>query len=293
MAARLVRSLFGVSKVGGSGVLPVSLSLARCAPTPFVTRPVVRALHTSPILRAADAKTSAGAVAGGLRMANGSPVPVEWSSKISKVLFTAPAISSRVHELAREISGHYAGRVSAERPLLVAGVLNGAALFTADLVRALSVPAQMDFIAVSSYGSGATTSGTHTLSKDFKIRTDTQRETCACSLEHCLTPRPLPPHPVHCAAIAGRHVLVVEDILDTGLTLSWLLSHLSRAGTGTPPASVEMAALLDKTERRAATTKGLRARFTGFQCPDEFVVGYGLDFAENYRTLPAIVALKP
>ncbi|KWW98875.1 hypoxanthine phosphoribosyltransferase [Carbonactinospora thermoautotrophica] len=168
---------------------------------------------------------------------------------LEKVLVTAEDIQRRVAELAAEIDRDYAGR-----DVLLVGVLKGAVMVMADLARALHLPAQMDWMAVSSYGSGTKSSGVVRILKDL----DTD--------------------------IAGRDVLVVEDIIDSGLTLSWLLANLNSRG----PASVEVCAMFRKPD---AIKVPLRVRYVGFDIPNEFVVGYGLDYAERYRNLPFVGTL--
>jgi hypoxanthine phosphoribosyltransferase len=137
---------------------------------------------------------------------------------------------------------------------VLVGVLKGAVMFMTDLARALPIPVQLEFMAVSSYGSATSSSGV------VRILKDLDRD------------------------IAGRHVLIVEDIIDSGRTLSWLLKNLEARG----PASLEVCALLTKPERRKVE---LRARYVGFEIPNKFVIGYGLDFAERYRNLPYVAAL--
>ena len=170
---------------------------------------------------------------------------------IESVIISEEQIDERVRELGAEISRDYAG----ETVLLVA-VLRGAAIFLADLSRAISVPVELDFMAVSSYGSSTKSSGVVRILKDL----DEQ--------------------------IEGRNVLVVEDILDTGLTLKYLLKNLASR----KPASLEVVTLLNKQGKQRVP---ISCKYSGFSVPDEFVVGYGLDFAERYRNLPYIGVLKP
>ncbi len=170
---------------------------------------------------------------------------------LEKILVTQEEIQAMVGELAARIDRDYAGR-----DLLLVGVLKGAVMIMADLARALRTPATMDWMAVSSYGSGTKSSGVVRILKDL----DTD--------------------------IVGRHVLVVEDIIDSGLTLSWLLANLSSR----QPASVEVCALLRKPD---AAKVDLRVRYVGFDIPNEFVVGYGLDYGERYRNLPFVGTLAP
>ena len=170
---------------------------------------------------------------------------------ITKVLVTEAQIATRVNELASEIDKLYAGK-----DLLLVGVLKGAVMFMADLSRAIQIPVAMDWMAVSSYGSGTQSSGVVRILKDLD------------------------------ADVLGRHVLIVEDIIDSGLTLSWLASNLAARGA----ASVEIVALLRKPE---AAKVDVDVKMVGFDIPNEFVVGYGLDFDEKYRTLKDVGVLDP
>ena len=174
----------------------------------------------------------------------------EFSNPNLEVLISSKQIQDRIRELGAEIARDYAGR----NPLLIS-VLKGACLFLSDLMRAVDIPLNVEFIAISSYGAEMRTSGEVRILKDLDV------------------------------AIEGRHILVVEDIVDTGLTLSYLLANLKSRGAE----SVKLAALLDKYERRE---KEVPIDYLGFKIPDEFVVGYGLDFAERYRNLPFIAVLK-
>ncbi len=178
-------------------------------------------------------------------------IPDEYRPNIEDVLIPAADIAAKLDELAAEIDRDYAGR-----ELLLVGVLKGAIFVVSDLHRRLGIPAAVDFMAVSSYGSATTSSGVVRILKDL----DTQ--------------------------IEGQHVLVVEDIVDSGLTLDYLLKNLRSR----KPASVEVLSLLTKPSRREVD---LRIRYVGFEVPDVFVVGYGLDFSEHYRGLNDIVTLKP
>ncbi len=178
-------------------------------------------------------------------------IPDEYRPNIEEILIPAADIAAKLDELAAQIDRDYAGR-----ELLLVGVLKGAIFLVSDLHRRLGVPAAMDFMAVSSYGSATTSSGVVRILKDL----DTQ--------------------------IEGLHVLVVEDIVDSGLTLDYLLKTLRSR----KPASVEVLSLLTKPSRREVD---LPIRYVGFEVPDVFVVGYGLDFAEHYRGLSDIVTLKP
>jgi hypoxanthine phosphoribosyltransferase len=170
---------------------------------------------------------------------------------IKEILVTADQIKARVAELAVEISDYYRNK-----DVLLLGVLKGAVPFMADLSRAMDIPIQQDWMAVSSYGSGTVSSGVVRILKDLD------------------------------ADIKDRDVLIVEDILDSGLTLSWLTSNLKARGA----ASVEIVTLLRKPE--AAKVK-IAVRWVGFDIPNEFVVGYGLDFNENYRSLDGVGILSP
>jgi hypoxanthine phosphoribosyltransferase len=168
---------------------------------------------------------------------------------IAEVLVSEEAIRTKVAELGRQISEDYLGQ-----ELLLVGLLRGAIVFLSDLMRAIDIPARLDFIGISSYGTG-TESGAVRLVMD--LETD----------------------------IAGRHVLIVEDIVDTGKTLSYLVENLRAR----QPASLRLCALLDKPERRQVP---IDVDYVGFEIPDKFVVGYGLDFAEGYRNLPFVGVLK-
>jgi hypoxanthine phosphoribosyltransferase len=174
----------------------------------------------------------------------------EFNNPNLAIHITEERIRTRIKELGAEITRDYAGL----NPLLI-GVLKGACFFLSDLLRAIDTRVSIEFMAISSYGSSTRTSGEVRIMKDLDV------------------------------AIEGRHILVVEDIVDTGLTLSYLLANLASRGA----ASVKLAALLDKHERRQ---KEVKIDYLGFQIPDEFVVGYGLDFAERYRNLPFIAVLK-
>ena len=170
---------------------------------------------------------------------------------IASILLTQEEIQKRIAEMGEEISRDYAGR----EPVIV-GVLKGCFVFMADLMRAISVPCSVDFMAVSSYGSATSSSGAVEINKDLG------------------------------QDIQDRDVLIVEDILDSGVTLNYLTGYLRNR----KPASIAIATLLDKPSRRKAD---VYARYTGFEVPDAFVVGYGLDYAEKYRNLPYIGILKP
>jgi hypoxanthine phosphoribosyltransferase len=168
---------------------------------------------------------------------------------IGEVLVDAEKLQRRVRELGEEVSDAYRGK-----ELLLVGVLKGAVFFVADIMRGMDIPVEVDFMAVSSYGSATDSSGVVRILKDL----DT--------------------------AIEGRHVLIVEDIVDSGLTLQYLMRSLSARN----PASLEVCALLTKPERRKVD---LPIRFVGFEIPDRFAIGYGLDHAERYRNLPYVAAL--
>jgi hypoxanthine phosphoribosyltransferase len=170
---------------------------------------------------------------------------------IEAVVVSADQIKDRIAELAKEIDADYEGR----EPVLV-GVLKGAAMFMSDLARAMERPSTMEFMAVSSYGSGTQTSGV------VRILKDLDRD------------------------IAGQDVLIVEDIIDSGLTLSWLLKNLRSRN----PKSISIVTLLRKPE---AVRVHIDVKYVGFDIPNHFVVGYGLDYAERYRDLPYIGRLKP
>ena len=177
-------------------------------------------------------------------------IPSEFSNPNLEVLLSEEQLQTRIKELGAEITREYAGL----NPLLV-GVLKGACFFLSDLLRAIDTRLGIEFMAISSYGSSTRTSGEVRIMKDLDV------------------------------PIEGRHILVVEDIVDTGLTLSYLLQNLESRGA----ASVKLAALLDKFERRE---KDVKIDYLGFKIPDAFVVGYGLDYAERYRNLPFIAVLK-
>ncbi len=168
----------------------------------------------------------------------------------TEILFPKAVIERRVGELAAQISGDYMGK-----ELLIVGILNGAFVFMADLIRALDVPCTVDFVRMASYGSGSLSSG------EVLIRKDLEKP------------------------VAGRDILIVEDIVDTGLTLSRLVEILREKN----PASLRVCTFLDKRERRRVP---FEADYVGFPIPDAFVVGYGLDYNEQYRFLPDVRVLK-
>jgi hypoxanthine phosphoribosyltransferase len=172
--------------------------------------------------------------------------------RLGAQLIAADAIQRRVREMAAEISRDYQGL---DAPLILLSVLKGSVSFTTDLSRSLTIPVNFDYVACSSYGQGTVTSGHVQLLKDLSMD------------------------------VAGRHVLMVEDIIDTGLTTSFLFEHVQRH----TPASVKLCVLLNKQERRV---KPVPIAYKGFDIPNEFVVGYGLDFNELYRNLTAVHVLE-
>jgi len=177
---------------------------------------------------------------------------VAVGNDIQEKLISEAEIQEKVKELGKRISGDYG---DAEN-LIVVGILKGAIIFLSDLVREITIPINLDFMAVSSYGTNIHSSGAVRILKDLEVD------------------------------IEDKHVLIVEDIVDTGLTLKYLLENLKSRS----PKSVKTCTLLDKPERR---TVGVKVDYNGFNIPDRFVVGYGLDYAERYRNLPYIGVLKP
>jgi hypoxanthine phosphoribosyltransferase len=171
-------------------------------------------------------------------------------SRVGEILVQRDELEHRVRELAEEVSRDYA-----DRDLLLVGVLKGAVFFLSDLMRHLRVDCEVDFMAVSSYGSATDSSGVVRILKDLDV------------------------------SIEGRHVLIVEDIVDSGLTLSYLLRTLKARN----PTSLEVCALLTKPERRKVE---LPIRYVGFEIPNRFVIGYGLDHAERFRNLPFVAVLE-
>jgi hypoxanthine phosphoribosyltransferase len=169
---------------------------------------------------------------------------------VEEVLIDEASLQNRIAELGAAITDDYRGR-----DLLLVGVLKGAIFFMADLMRQIDIPCEVDFMAISSYGAGVDSSGVVRILKDLDI------------------------------SIEGRNVLVVEDIVDSGLTLSYLLRNLEAR----EPASLETCALLTKPERRE---NDVVCRYVGFEIPNRFVIGYGLDFAERYRNLPYVGVLR-
>jgi hypoxanthine phosphoribosyltransferase len=174
----------------------------------------------------------------------------ELSAAVSEILIDEETLHSRIAELGAQISDDYRGE-----DLLLIGVLKGAIFFMADLMRSIDIPCEVDFMAISSYGAGIDSSGVVRILKDLDV------------------------------SIEGRNVLVVEDIIDSGLTLSYLLRNLEAR----EPASLEVCALLTKPERRE---NDVACRYVGFEIPNRFVIGYGLDFAERYRNLPFVGVLR-
>jgi hypoxanthine phosphoribosyltransferase len=175
----------------------------------------------------------------------------ELEQGVHRVLIDEQTLRARVADMGAEISADYAGK-----DILLVGVLKGAVFFMADLMRHLSIPCEVDFMAISSYGASTDSSGVVRILKDLDINID------------------------------GRDVLVVEDIIDSGLTLSYLMRTLEARS----PASLEICALLTKPDRREMKVP---VRYTGFEIPNEFVIGYGLDYAERYRNLPYVGVLDP
>lgn len=173
------------------------------------------------------------------------------TNDLSRILLSAADIKARTAELGRQLAADYAGK----DPLLV-GILSGSVLFLADLVREMNVQLGLDFMAVSSYGGRTTSSGVVRILKDLN------------------------------SSIGGRDVVLVEDIVDTGLTLDYLLENLQTRH----PASIKVCTLLDKKEARK---RAVDLAYVGFECPNEFVVGYGLDYDGRYRNLPFIGVLRP
>ena len=173
----------------------------------------------------------------------------ELERGVGEVLIDEERLQARIHELGAEISSDYAGR-----ELLLVGVLKGAVFFMADLMRSITVPCEIDFMAISSYGASTDSSGVVRILKDLDIN------------------------------IENRHVVVVEDIVDSGLTLSYLVRNLESRS----PASLEVCALLTKPGRREIEVD---VGYVGFEIPNKFVIGYGLDFAERYRNLPYVGVL--
>ena len=170
---------------------------------------------------------------------------------IKEILFSEEVLTKRIKELAEEISTDYKGK-----DLLVVGILKGSVIFAAELIKNISTPCEIDFMAVSSYGNSTETSGIVRILKDLDNN------------------------------IEGKDILIVEDIVDTGVTLAYLLKYLKARKAN----SIEIVALLNKPARR---TSDLDVKYIGFEVPDGFIVGYGIDYAEKYRNLPFIGILKP
>lgn len=170
---------------------------------------------------------------------------------VESVLLSEETLAKRIAEIGAEITADYVGK-----EILMIGVLRGAVIFMADLARAIKVPVAIDFMAVSSYGAGTRSSGVVRILKDLDEN------------------------------VEGKHILVIEDIIDSGLTLNYLLDNLKSR----KPASIKLCTLLNKPERRKVDVK---IDYNGFDVPDYFVIGYGLDYAEKYRNLPFIGILKP
>jgi len=179
-----------------------------------------------------------------------APAAAGETSEVGEVLVAEEELKRRVRELGEAISRDYAGR-----PLLLVGVLKGAVFFLSDLMRFIDIPVEVDFMAVASYGSATDSSGVVRILKDLDV------------------------------AIEGRDVLIVEDIVDSGLTLQYLLRNLGSRN----PASLEVCALLTKPDRRKVD---LPTRYVGFEIPNRFVIGYGLDYAERHRNLPFVAVLE-
>ncbi len=166
-----------------------------------------------------------------------------------RVFLTSEQIQRRIHEIAAQIDRDYP-----EGPIYLVAILKGSFIFLADLARAIQTPTRIEFMGISSYGKGKTTSGEVKVTKDLDV------------------------------SIEGQHVIIVEDIIDSGVTLTYLMSVLHQR----KPKSIRIAALLDKPDRRL---RPVTVDYTGFQIPDEFVVGYGLDYAEDYRSLRDVCVL--
>lgn len=175
---------------------------------------------------------------------------VDIKNDVQEILYSEEVLREKVSEIGQRISSDYAGK-----ELLVVGILKGSVVFTTDLIRSITIPCELDFMSVSSYGNSAKSSGIVRILKDLDSN------------------------------IEGKHVLIVEDIVDTGSTLSYLLDYLKARKA----ASIEIVALLNKESGRKVHVE---AKYVGFEVPDEFIVGYGIDYAEHYRNLPFIGILK-
>lgn len=173
-----------------------------------------------------------------------------YNSDIEKILVSNAEIAKRAEEIAAQINADYKGK-----PILVVGILRGASIFLADIFKRLEGDVELDFMSLSSYGNGTNSSGEVKMIKDLSEPVD------------------------------GKNVLIIEDIIDTGITLSYLIKVLEARN----PESIKLCALLDKPSRRKVELKG---DYIGFEIPDEYVVGYGLDYAEKYRNLPDVCALS-
>lgn len=173
-----------------------------------------------------------------------------YNSDIEKILVSNAEIAKRAEEIAAQINADYKGK-----PILVVGILRGASIFLADIFKRLEGDVELDFMSLSSYGNGTNSSGEVKMIKDLSEPVD------------------------------GKNVLIIEDIIDTGITLSYLIKVLEARN----PESIKLCALLDKPSRRKVVLKG---DYIGFEIPDEYVVGYGLDYAEKYRNLPDVCVLS-
>jgi len=182
-----------------------------------------------------------------------SKIPPAWAANMDRILFSEDVIKKRVKEMAAQISKDYAGET-----VICVGLLKGAFVFLSDMVKHFTVPYEVDFMVVSSYGHGTTSSGSVKLKKDLGIDP------------------------------SGRHVLILEDLIDTGKTLHWICNHLKSKNAK----SVKIAVMLNKTSRRDKDSD-VKIDYVGYECEDSFVVGLGMDFAEQYRGLPFVGVLKP
>lgn len=177
---------------------------------------------------------------------------LEGFDEIGQILISEDDIKNRIYEMGQEITNDYKDK---EEPVVLIGILKGSVFFLSDLSRRINLPITFDFMSVSSYGLGTTSSG------DVRILKDLDQK------------------------IEGKHVIIVEDIIDTGYTLSYLIKNLESRGAK----SIKIASLLDKAERRLVE---VNVDYLGFEIPDEFVVGYGIDYAQKYRNLPFIGVVK-
>ncbi|MGI6105566.1 MAG: hypoxanthine phosphoribosyltransferase [Raoultibacter sp.] len=175
---------------------------------------------------------------------------------IQEILFSEEEIAKRIEEIGAQITEDYAERIEAGGKIIMISVLRGAAIFMADLARQVKLPVEMDYMAISSYGNGTKSSGVVRILKDLT------------------------------SEIKGAHIIIAEDILDSGLTLKYLMKSLASR----EPASIEVATLLRK---KTLAQANIRCKYIGFECPDQFIVGYGLDYNERYRNMPYIGILKP